>query len=253
MKNSNLNPDERIDDLQLNGMRLIQNPNWFCFGVDAVLLADFASKNIKKDSYVLDMCSGNGIIPILLSQKSKAKKITGLEIQKPVAEMAQRSVILNSLEDKIDMLCGDLKDSEKLFGRSFFQYITCNPPYKEFGGGLVNQTDFSTLARHEILCSLEDIVRVSSIILEPQGKLCMIHRPERLVDIIYIMKKYNLEPKRLRFVHPYPNKTATMILIEGVRQGKPKLFLDPPLYIYKEPNIYSDEINQIYGREEKKQ
>lgn len=244
-------PFERVDDLQLNGLKLIQNPDWFCFGVDAVLLADYSANNIKKDSRVLDLCSGNGIIPILLSQKSSAKSIVGLEIQEQVCEMASRSVRLNGLEQKISMVCGDLKDAVDLFGKSSFQYITCNPPYKEAGGGLTTNTDTTTLARHEILCTLEDVVRVSSNILEPQGKLCMIHRPERLVDIIYMMKKHNLEPKRLRFIHPYPEKTATMILIEGVRQGRPKLFLDPPLYIYEEKGVYSKEINKIYGREDK--
>lgn len=243
-----LHSDERLDDLQLDNLHLIQNPNWFCFGVDAVLLADYSSKNIKKGSRVLDLCTGNGIVPILLSSKSKAEHITGLEIQEPVAEMAARSVILNNLQSKIAIEQGDLKDAPQRFGRSSFQYITCNPPYKESGAGLTTQSDTTTLARHEILCSLEDVVRVSSIILEPLGKLCLIHRPERLIDIILLMKKYNLEPKRLRFVHPYPNKTATMILVEGVRQGRPKLFLDPPLYIHEEKGIYSKEINSIYGR-----
>lgn len=250
MESHLLRPDEHIDDLQLNGLRIIQNSSWFCFGVDAVLLSDFASKSIKKGSSVLDFCTGNGIIPLLMSQKSSAAAITGLEIQTPVAEMAQRSVTLNDLEDKIRIICGDLKDSECLFGRSSFQYITCNPPYKEAGSGLLSSTDTNALARHEILCSLEDIIRVSSIILEPLGKLFMIHRPERLVDIIYLMKKYRLEPKRLRFVHPYPEKTATMLLIEGVRQGKPKLFLEPPLYIYERTGVYSKEIDKIYGRKE---
>ena len=241
-------PGERADDLQLNGLRLIQNPAWFCFGVDAVLLADYAAQTIKKDSRVLDLCSGNGIIPLLLSQKSQAAQITGLEIQTPVEEMAERSVRMNGLEHKITMICGDLKEAPERFGKSSFQYITCNPPYKEAGSGLMNRTDTAALARHEILCSLEDIIRVSSIKLEPLGKLCIIHRPERLIDLICLMKRYGLEPKRLRFIHPYPNKTATMILAEGVRQGRPKLFLDPPLYIYERPGIYSKEIDQIYGR-----
>ena len=251
MENTLIHSFERVDDLQLNGLKIIQNPDWFCFGVDAVLLTDYSAKNIKKGSRVLDLCSGNGIIPILLSEKSSAKSIFGLEIQEPVCEMAKRSVKLNHLDDKISMVCGDLKDAVELFGRSSFQYITCNPPYKEAGGGLKTKADTTTLARHEILCTLEDVVRVSSNILEPQGKLCMIHRPERLVDIIYLMKKHNLEPKRLRFIHPYPDKIATMILIEGVRQGRPKLFLDPPLYIYEEKGVYSKEINSIYGREDK--
>lgn len=246
-----LKPGERLDDLQRDGLQIIQNPDWFCFGVDAVLLADYAAKSIKKGAKVLDLCSGNGIIPLLLSSKSQAESITGLEVQKPVAEMATRSVKMNGLTDKIQMKCGDLKEAESYFGRSFFQYITCNPPYKEVGGGLTSKLDSVTLARHEILCTLEDIVRVSSIILEPLGKLCLIHRPERLIDIICLMRKYGLEPKRLRFVHPSPGKTATMILIEGVRQGKPKLFLDPPLYVYQEPGVYSKEIDEIYGREKK--
>ncbi|MBQ7108815.1 MAG: tRNA1(Val) (adenine(37)-N6)-methyltransferase [Clostridia bacterium] len=248
MNSELVNSYERIDDLQLNGLKIIQNPDWFCFGTDAVLLANYSASSIKKDAKVLDLCSGNGIIPILLSAKCLAQKIWGLEIQNPVAEMAKRSVKLNDLEDKIEMVCGDLKEAEGIFGRSFFHNIICNPPYKEAGGGLTNKSDPTTLARHEILCSLEDIVRVSSILLEPYGKLCMIHRPERLADIICLMRKYKIEPKRLQFVHPLPHKTATMILIEGSYCGKPKLFLDPPLYVYKEPNVYSDEILHIYNR-----
>lgn len=240
--------NERIDDLQIGGLKIIQNPEWFCFGTDAVLLADYASKSIKKNARVLDMCSGNGIIPILLSAKSKAAEIYGLEIQDCVAEMASRSVKMNGLEDKIKMFCGDLKTADALFGRSFFNNIICNPPYKEAGGGLTNKNDPVTLARHEILCSLEDIIRVSSILLEPYGKLCMIHRPERLADILCLMRAYKIEPKRLRFIHPTADKTATMILVEGAYCGKPKLFLDPPLYVYKEPNVYSDEILHIYNR-----
>ncbi len=241
-------PHERVDDLQLNGIKIIQNPNWFCFGTDAVLLADYATHSIKKNAKVLDLCSGNGIIPLLLSQKCDAHKIWGLEIQESVAEMAKRSVKLNKLEDKIEMICGDLKHSEDIFGRSFFHNIICNPPYKEAGGGIINKTDSATIARHEIMCSLEDIVRVSSILLEPYGKLTMIHRPERLADILCLMRKYKIEPKRLRFVHPSCEKTATMILVEGAYCGKPKLFLDSPLYVYKEPSVYSDEVLSIYNR-----
>lgn len=248
MENTFVNPYERLDDLQLNGLKIIQNPSWFCFGTDAVLLADYAAKSIKKSAKVLDLCSGNGIIPLLLSQKSNAEKIYGIEIQDAVAEMAARSVSLNKLEDKIEIVNGDLKDSERIFGKRFFNNITCNPPYKENGGGLTNKSDPTTLARHEILCSLEDTIRVSSILLEPYGKLCMIHRPERLADIISLMRKYKIEPKRLRFIHPSAHKTATMILVEGSLYGRPKLFLDPPLYVYKDKNIYSDEINQIYER-----
>ncbi len=242
-------PGERVDDLQCGGVKLIQNPEGFCFGVDAVLLADFAAKQIKKDSTVLDMCSGNGIIPLLLSQKSAAKQITGLEIQEEVASMAHRSVQMNDLTAKIRMICGDLRRSEELFGSRSFHYITCNPPYKEKGGGLINEADTRTLARHEICCNLEDVVRVSSILLEPLGKLFLIHRPERLADLFCLMREYHIEPKRLRFVHPQPHKTATMILVEGAFRGRPKLFLEPPLYVYQSPGVYSEEIDRIYGRE----
>lgn len=243
--------NERVDDLQLNGLKIIQNPEWFCFGTDAVLLSDFAAKGIKKDAVILDMCSGNGIISLLLSAKSAAKKIYSLEVQKDVSEMAKRSVLMNGLEGKISGICGDLKDGESIFGRSFFNNIICNPPYKEFGGGLVNKNDPVTIARHEILCSLEDIIRVSSILLKPYGKLSLIHRPERLADILCLMREYKIEPKRLRFIHPSPSKTATMIMVEGAYCGGRKLHLEPPLYIYKENGVYSDEINEIYGRKSK--
>lgn len=243
--------NERVDDLQLNGLKIIQNPEWFCFGTDAVLLSDFAAKGIKKDAVILDMCSGNGIISLLLSAKSAAKKIYSLEVQKDVSEMAKRSVLMNGLEGKISGICGDLKDGESIFGRSFFNNIICNPPYKEFGGGLVNKNDPVTIARHEILCSLEDIIRVSSILLKPYGKLSLIHRPERLADILCLMREYKIEPKRLRFIHPSPSKTAAMIMVEGAYCGGRKLHLEPPLYIYKEKGVYSDEINEIYGRKSK--
>lgn len=243
--------NERVDDLQLNGLKIIQNPEWFCFGTDAVLLSDFAAKGIKKDAVILDMCSGNGIISLLLSAKSDAKKIYSLEVQKGVSEMAKRSVLMNGLEGKISGICVDLKDGESIFGRSFFNNIICNPPYKEFGGGLVNKNDPVTIARHEILCSLEDIIRVSSILLKPYGKLSLIHRPERLADILCLMREYKIEPKRLRFIHPSPSKTATMIMVEGAYCGGRKLYLEPPLYIYKEKGVYSDEINEIYGRKSK--
>ena len=239
---------ERIDDLQINGLKLIQNPTGFCFGIDAVLLSQYASVSIKSGANVLDLCCGNGIIPILLTAKSEASYITGLEIQKDVAEMAQRSVNLNNLGSKVTIKCGDLKEAPGYFGKSIFDNITCNPPYKEAGGGLTCESDPVTIARHEVLCSLEDIIAAADAILKPGGKLCMIHRPERLIDIIWLMRKYGIEPKRLRFVHPNCGKTANLILIEGTRRGRPKLFLDKPLYIYEETGSYTKEIDDIYGR-----
>ncbi len=243
-----VHPFERIDDLQTpNGYRLIQNPEWFCFGVDAVLLADFAAKTIKPNARILDMCTGNGIVPILLSEKTQNTEISGIEIQSPVAEMAMRSVKLNSLSDRISIIDGDLKNAASLFGKTIFDSVTCNPPYKEALGGLKNKSDALTIARHETLCTLRDIIKNAADVLKPYGKLYLIHRPERLIDIISLMKEYRIEPKRLRFVHPSISKTATMILIEGAKYGRPKLFLEPPLYVHDE-NGYTDEIEKIYGR-----
>lgn len=243
-----IQPCERIDDLQIKGLRLIQNPTQFCFGVDAVLLAHYASQTIKPKAEVLDLCSGNGIVPILLTAKSKAGHITGLELQSEVAGMAKRSIALNDLQERISMVCENVKNAVTVLGKGLFDHITCNPPYKEAGGGIINSADAVTIARHEIYCTLEDIIEASALLLKPTGKLCMVHRPERLVDILTYMRKYQIEPKRLRFVHPSPYKTANMVLIEGTKHGKAKMFLDPPLYIYEEKGQYSEEIDEIYCR-----
>lgn len=244
-----LNSYERIDDLQTpSGYRLIQNPKWFCFGVDAVLLADFAAHTIKPNNCVLDMCTGNGIIPILLCEKTKAEKITGIEIQGAVAEMAQRSVLMNALEEKVSVVEGDLNRADEIFGKAVFDAVCCNPPYKENHGGLKNSNDELTIARHEILCNLEGIIKSAESVLKPSGKLYLIHRPERLADIFCIMREHKIEPKRLRMVHPAPEKTATMVLVEGAKHGRPKLFLEPPLYVHDADGNYTDEIERIYGR-----
>ena len=250
MNNVTVHPYERIDDLQTpNGMHLIQNPDWFCFGVDAVLLSDFAAKSIKPQNRVLDMCCGNGIVPVLLSEKTFASRIDGIEIQPQVAEMAGRSVMLNKLCERVHITEGDLKKAADIYGKAVFDAVTCNPPYKEASGGLKNLTDTVTIARHEILCSLEDIIISAEKVIKPGGKLFLIHRPERLADILFLMRVARIEPKRLRFVHPSPAKTATMILVEGAKHGRAKLFLDPPLYVHDENGNYTDEINRIYGRE----
>lgn len=248
MENSLINKNERIDDLQLAGLKLIQNPEWFCFGVDAVLLSDFAKSGMKKGAYVVDFCTGNGIIPVLLSAKTQAESITGLEIQGCVADLALRNVRLNKLDEKLHILKEDVKNATELFGKGTVDYITCNPPYKEADGGLKNADDVVTIARHEVLLKLEDIIISAEKILKPGGKIALIHRPERLIDIIWLMRQNKIEPKRLRFVHPYAEKTATMILIEGAKHGGKKLFLEPPLYIYDENRNYTEEINRIYGR-----
>lgn len=246
--NKYLKENERIDDLQLNGLKLIQNPDYFCFGVDAVLLSDFAAKAIKKGSRVMDFCCGSGIIPVLLSAKCDAKNLFGLELFECMADIAKRNVKLNGLDEKVEIICGDVKKEPFLFKKCSFDYITCNPPYKEAGTGIKNSDSVITAARHEIFLSLEEVLCSAAALLVPGGKIALVHRPERLADIIRLMYQNKIEPKRLRFVHPYPQKTATMILIEGTKHGGRKLFLEPPLYIYDENRNYTDEINRIYGR-----
>ncbi|PYG89194.1 tRNA1(Val) A37 N6-methylase TrmN6 [Ruminiclostridium sufflavum DSM 19573] len=242
-----INEKERIDDLQLKGLRLIQNTETFCFGVDAVLLSDFA--DVKKDCRVLDIGTGTGIIPVLLAGKTQAKAIAGLEIQGNMAEMANRSVILNGLEDRVQIIHGDIKRYSEYFSKSSFELVVSNPPYTNKGCGLVNPHDSKAVSRHEILCSLEDVVSSAAALLVSGGQLAMVHRPERLADIICSMRNNGIEPKYLRFVHPKPYKKPNMILIKGNRGGKPELKVQEPLYVYNQDGTYSDEINKIYGRE----
>jgi len=238
---------ERIDDLQLQGLKLIQNVESFCFGVDAVLVSDFV--DVKKKHRVLDIGSGTGIIPILLAGKTQAKSIVGLEIQESMAEMANRSVLLNDLQHRVQIVHGDIKKYSEYFSKSSFDVVVSNPPYTNKGCGLVNPHDTKAISRHEILCSLEDVVGSAASLLVSGGQLAMVHRPERLVDIICCMRKYGIEPKYLRFIHPKPNKKPNMILIKGNRGGNPELKVQAPLYVYNLDGTYSDEINKIYGRE----
>lgn len=236
--------EERLDDLHRNGYLLIQNPKYFCFGIDAVLLSNFAK--IRKNEKVIDLGTGNGIIPILLSARHPNADIVGLEIQEVSAEMAIRSVKLNSLQDRIHIEIGNIKDLTTIFKPASFQVITVNPPYMNQGGGILNVHDSKAIARHEILCSLEDIIGESSKALSFGGRFYMVHRPHRLVDILSTLRNYNIEPKTIRFVHPYVNKEPNMVLIEGVKCGKPMCKVMPPIIIYNKDGKYTDEINQIY-------
>ena len=241
-----LKENERIDDLQLNGLKLIQDPEAFCFGVDAVLLSDFA--DVKRGQKVLDIGTGTGIIPILLAGKTKAGSLVGLEIQGKMAEMAARSVELNGLENRVSIVTGDIKDYRKYFSKASFEVVVSNPPYTNKGCGLVNPYDTKAISRHEIMCSLQDVVRAAADLLSPGGQLAMVHRPERLADIICCMRECGIEPKYLRMVHPKPYKKPTMILIKGNRGGNPELKVMDPLYVYNADGTYSEEINRIYGR-----
>ena len=240
-----LKENERIDDLERNGYHIIQDTKRFCFGMDAVLLSGFA--RVKEGAHVLDLGTGTGIIPILLEAKTKAEHLIGLEIQEDSADMARRSVLLNGLEDKIDIVTGDIKEAESLFDAASFDVITCNPPYMIGKHGITNEGDAKAIARHEILCTLEDIVSRAAKLLKPGGNFFMVHRPFRLAEIMAVLQAYKLEPKRMQLVYPFVDKEPNMVLIEANRGGKPRLTVEKPLIVYKEPGVYMPEIYEIYG------
>ena len=240
-----LKENERIDDLQRNGYKIIQDEKRFCFGMDAVLLSGFAT--VREGEKLLDIGTGTGIIPILLEAKSKGDHFTGLEIQKESAEMAKRSVKLNGLTDKIDIICGDINDAADLFDRASFNVITTNPPYMIGKHGLTGDNKEKAIARHEIYCTLEDIVREASALLKDKGRFYMVHRPFRLVEIFNTLTKYRLEPKRLKLVYPFVDKEPNMVLIEALKGGNSRLTVEKPLIVYKEAGVYTDEIYDIYG------
>lgn len=240
-----LKEKERLDDLGRNGYRIIQNRDKFCFGIDAVLLSDFA--RVKKDEKVLDIGTGTGIIPILMEARYPMGTYTGLDIQEESIEMASRSVALNGLSHKINMVTGDIKEAVSIFGAASFQVITTNPPYMTGSHGLVNDNEPKAIARHEICCTLEDILSNSARLLQEHGRFYMVHRPFRLAEILSECVKYKLEPKRLRFVHSYVDKEPTMVLIEALKGGNSRVKVEPPLIVYKDVNVYTDEIREIYG------
>lgn len=240
-----LNSYERIDDLQCNGYRLIQNTACFCFGMDAVLLSSFASA--KLGERVLDLCTGNGVIPILMHGKNRGIKCAGIEIQSASAELAKRNVALNRLENDFEMVQGDIKDAVSIFGASAFNVVTANPPYMNENHGIVNPDSAKAIARHELLCTLEDVVKAASGCLKVKGHFYMVHRPQRLVQIIEKMQKYKLEPKRMRLVHPYMDANANMVLIEAVKCGNSQLTVEPPLVVYNKDGSYTKELLEMYG------
>lgn len=243
-----LKNNERIDDLQYKNLKIIQNEKDFCFGIDAVLLSDFA-KGIKPETHVVDLCTGNGIVAILLSGKTKAKEIIGVEIQEHVAMMANRSIEMNNIQDRVKVINYDLNKLREVIKAGSIDAITVNPPYKAKNSGLINERDSKTIARHEISCTLEDIIIESARELKSSGTLYMIHKTERLVDILYYMRKYKIEPKRIRFIHPNINEAPNLVLIEGTRSGRAFLKVEKPLYVYKENGEYTEEIKEIYGLE----
>lgn len=240
-----LKEQERIDELQRNGYKIIQNPEKFCFGMDAVLLSGFV--RAKEGAQILDLGTGTGIIPLLLAAKTKAAHLSALEIQPESADMARRSVALNGLEKKIAIIEGDIKEADNLFGAASFDVITCNPPYMIGRHGLQNPDAPKAIARHEILCTLEDVIRVTARLLKPGGNFFMVHRPFRLAEIITLLVRYRLEPKRMQLVYPYVDKEPNMVLLEANRGGKSRMTVEKPLIVYESRGVYTREIYDIYG------
>lgn len=240
-----LKEEERLDDLQVNGYEIIQHPGKFCFGMDAVLLSNFA--RVKHGERALDLGTGTGIIPILLTAKTEGQSFVGLEIQEESADMARRSVAHNQLEDKIEIVTGDIKEAATIFGPASFDVITTNPPYMIGQHGIANASDTKAIARHEVLCTLDDILRESAKILRPGGRFYMVHRPFRLAEILSKMVEVKIEPKRMRMVHPYVDKEPNMVLIEGKRGGNSRMTVERPLIVYRETGVYSEELLGEYG------
>lgn len=240
--------DERIDDLGIKNLKIIQNKKWFCFGIDSVLLANFA-KNIKKDSFVLDLGTGSGIMPTLLCGKTELKKVIGIEIQKDVCDMAKRSIELNKINEKFEIICDSILNLNKYFEKQTFDVVITNPPYKKKSTGIINPDEPKMIARHEITANLEDFIRVAKDLLKDKGEFYMVHRSERLVDIFELMRKYKIEPKEIRFIFSNKNEEPKMVMIKGVKNAKSFLKIYPNLYIYEEDGKYTEEIKNIYELE----
>jgi tRNA1Val (adenine37-N6)-methyltransferase len=241
----NLKPNERIDDLHRKGYQIIQNESMFCFGMDAVLLGGFC--NIKSTDRVLDMGTGNGIIPLLIEGRFEPEHVTGLEIQEANVDMARRSVALNKLDHKITIIQGDIKEADTLLPLSGYDVVTCNPPYMDAGKGLTNEMSAKTIARHEVLCTLDDVIRSASRLTKVGGKFYLVHRPHRLIDILSLLRLYKMEPKRMKMVHSSADSEANMVLIEAIRYGNPFLKVEKPLIVYQSKGVYTNEIYEIYG------
>lgn len=237
---------ERIDVLPQSGIKIIQDTEQFCFGIDAVLLADFASKEIRRNSSCIDLCSGNGIIAFLTAGAFPSSHVTALELQKDAALLAQRSVELNSLQQRITVVNDDLKNVQNLFAKYSFDDITCNPPYAKASHGKESPVDAKAIARHEICCSLEDVIKAAEYLLKPNGRFYLIHRPSRLSEIFVLLNNFKMEAKRMRLVFPEENAEPTMVMIEARKNQKPELLIEKPLYVYKSKGVYTDEVQQMY-------
>lgn len=242
-----LREDERIDDLELNDFKIIQKKDGFCFGIDSVLLSDFA-KEIKKDSKVVDLGTGTGILAILLCAKTKLSKIIGIEIQEDMADMAKRSGRLNNLQDRFEVINADIKNLSSIIKQNEFDAVIMNPPYMELNTGKTNLNDKKLISRHEVTASLEDFIIASKKILKDKGNLYIVHRPNRLIDLCYLLRKHKLEPKTTRFVYPKKESQANLVLIKAVKNGGSFLKVMEPLYVYENDGSYTKEILKIYNK-----
>ena len=246
MENVQIKENERIDDLQIKDYRIIQKTDGFCFGIDAVLLSDYA--RVKKKSKGIDLCSGTGIIPILMEGKYPLAYVEGLEYQEEFAKMAERSVKMNGQEEKVHIVQGDVRNIKTDYERESFDWVTCNPPYMTGEHGLTNPDYAKAIARHEILCTLEDVVSQAAAVLKDRGRFYMVHRPFRLAEIFQVLMKYKLEPKRMQLVYPYIDREPNMVLIEARKGGNSRITVERPLIVYEKPGVYTSDILEIYGR-----
>lgn len=242
-----LKENERIDDLEYKGLKIIQNKEGFCFGIDSVLLSDFA-KNIKKGARVLDLGTGTGIIPILLCGKTNLKKVIGVEIQEEVADMAKRSSKLNNLENRFEIVNENILNLKDIFENQSFDVIVSNPPYKKKNTGIINEKEKKIISRHEITANLEDFIKVAKDLLKDKGEFYMVHRPERLVDILSLMRQNKIEPKVLRMVYSNEYKEPKLVLIKGIKNARPFLKVEKNLYIYDKDGNYTNDILKIYNK-----
>ena len=237
-------PGERLDDLQIKGYKILQKTDGFCFGMDAVLLSDYA--RVKKGAKVMDLCSGTGIVPILLEAKYPLDSVDALEYQESYVDMARRSLAINGQEGKIRMDRGDVKEVRNCYSQDSYDYVTCNPPYMTGSHGKTNGEYGKAISRHEILCTLEDVVSASAWLLKHSGHLIMVHRPFRLVEIFAVLREFHLEPKRMQLVYPYIDREPNMVLIEARKRGNPRLSVEKPLIVYEKPGVYTRSVLEIY-------
>ena len=246
-KDVKIKENERVDDLEYKGLKIIQDINGFCFGIDSILLSDF-SKNIKKGAKVLDLGTGTGIIATLLCGKTQLSEIIGVEVQKEVCEMASRSIKLNNLENKFKLINDNILNLNKYFNLNSFDAIVTNPPYKKKETGVENRDIKKLISRHEIEATLEDFIKISKDMLKDKGEIYIVHRPERLVDLLFLMRKYKLEPKKIKFVYSNINKSPKLVLIQGIKNAKPFLIVEENLYIYNEKGEYTKQLLEIYNK-----